>query len=105
MGAIYQRKQLLQLVRITDQYNDLDRNEFGIITGALTYKDKMVSDIMTPIGDVFMVSNSDLLDFKTMSKIIQSGYRCEGFCGKIVGQLDLCGPYPGSVSLVPTFSP
>jgi len=83
-------------VRITDQYNDLDRNEFGIITGALTYKDKMVSDIMTPIGDVFMVSNTDLLDFKTMSKIIQSGYRCEGFCGKIGSA--------GSVWAIPGFS-
>ncbi|EDQ85456.1 uncharacterized protein MONBRDRAFT_34223 [Monosiga brevicollis MX1] len=73
-GAVYQRKQLLQLLRMQDPYNDLERDEVDIITGALTFKEKTASMVMTKFGDVFMLPLNSILDFKTVSKVMESGH-------------------------------
>ena len=50
--------------------------QVNIITGALTYKEKTARMVMTPIDDVFMLSITSILDFKTVTKIMESGHRC-----------------------------
>lgn len=35
---------------------------------------KTVEDILTPLKDCFMLASSAVLDFSTMSEIMQSGY-------------------------------
>lgn len=37
-------------------------------------RSKTVEDILTPLKDCFMLPSSAMLDFSTMSEIMQSGY-------------------------------
>eukprot|EP00730_Choanoeca_flexa_P000891 TRINITY_DN10384_c0_g1_i1.p1 TRINITY_DN10384_c0_g1~~TRINITY_DN10384_c0_g1_i1.p1 ORF type:complete len:756 (+),score=232.22 TRINITY_DN10384_c0_g1_i1:111-2378(+) len=74
VGAVYQRKQLLELLKMQDPYNDLEMDEVKIMTGALTFRDKTAESVMTKLGDVFMVELSAVLDFKTVTRIMDSGH-------------------------------
>uniref|UniRef100_UPI0040535BB9 Metal transporter n=1 Tax=Danio rerio TaxID=7955 RepID=UPI0040535BB9 len=46
----------------------------NIIQGALELRTKTVEDVMTPLRDCFMISGDAILDFATMSEIMESGY-------------------------------
>eukprot|EP00051_Salpingoeca_urceolata_P030714 m.9420 g.9420 ORF g.9420 m.9420 type:complete len:769 (-) comp3508_c0_seq2:283-2589(-) len=74
VGNVYQRRQLLQLIRLQSADTDLGDQEIEILQGALTYKEKTVEEVMTKIEDVFMLSSGCVLDFKTMSRIMESGH-------------------------------
>eukprot|EP00039_Didymoeca_costata_P017951 m.331487 g.331487 ORF g.331487 m.331487 type:complete len:744 (+) comp16740_c0_seq1:82-2313(+) len=74
LGSVFQRKELLQLVQLTDKANDLDKDELDIVTGALTYSDKIVEEVMTPISDVFSLPMNSILDYQTISRIVESGH-------------------------------
>ena len=39
--------QLIELLRVTNENNDLEKDEVDIVTGALVYKEKTVKHIMT----------------------------------------------------------
>jgi hypothetical protein len=52
IGSVFNRKHLVHLLRVTDEWNDLDADEVQIVTGALTFSDKTVEQIMTPIDNV-----------------------------------------------------
>lgn len=54
IGAVFNRKQLVHMLRVTDEWNDLDEDEVQIVTGALTFSDKTVNQIMTPLSDVYV---------------------------------------------------
>jgi metal transporter CNNM len=58
---------------VTKDHNDLDKDEVNIISGVLEMRKKAVGDIMTPIEDVYMLSIDSILDFETVSKIMNSG--------------------------------
>ncbi|XP_037049325.1 metal transporter CNNM4-like [Bradysia coprophila] len=74
IGNVYSRERLKELVRVTTDGNDLDRDEVNIISGALDMKKKTVAESMTRIEDVFMLSYDAILDFETISEIMKSGY-------------------------------
>ncbi|XP_052855480.1 unextended protein [Drosophila gunungcola] len=74
IGNVYNRERLKELVRVTNDVNDLDKNEVNIISGALELRKKTVADVMTHINDAFMLSLDSLLDFETVSEIMNSGY-------------------------------
>jgi len=59
--------------QLTTEYNDLERDEVNIISGALELKKKIVSDVMTRLEDVFMLSYDAVLDFETVSEIMKQG--------------------------------
>lgn len=59
--------------QLTTEYNDLERDEVNIISGALELKKKIVSDVMTRLEDVFMLSYDAILDFETVSEIMKQG--------------------------------
>ncbi|KAM9770347.1 metal transporter CNNM2 isoform 4-T4 [Menidia menidia] len=74
IGTVYNREKLLEMLRVTDPYNDLVKEELNIIQGALELRTKTVEDVMTPLRDCFMIPADATLDFNTMSEIMKSGY-------------------------------
>nr|XP_009861982.1 metal transporter CNNM4 isoform X2 [Ciona intestinalis] len=74
IGTIYNRVKLLEMLKLTDPYNDLAKDEVNIIQGALELRSKTVEDVMTPIADCFMIDIKSTLDFQTMREIMSTGY-------------------------------
>ncbi|KAG8200082.1 hypothetical protein JTE90_001938 [Oedothorax gibbosus] len=72
--TVYNRKRLMEFIRLTKDDNDLHNDEVDIISGALELSKKTVSHIMTKINDVFMVPITTVLNFDTVSEIIKQGY-------------------------------
>ncbi|XP_026558627.1 metal transporter CNNM4-like [Pseudonaja textilis] len=74
MGTVYNREKLMEMLRLTQPYNDLLKEELNIIEGALELRTKTVENVMTPLKDCFLLSSDAILDFDTMTEILQSGY-------------------------------
>ncbi|XP_044740293.1 unextended protein isoform X2 [Chrysoperla carnea] len=74
IGNVYNRERLKELVKVTTDTNDLDKDEVNIISGALELRKKTVSDVMTRIEDVFMLDYESILNFETVSEIMKSGF-------------------------------
>eukprot|EP00094_Tigriopus_californicus_P003006 TCALIF_02895-PA protein Name:"Similar to CNNM2 Metal transporter CNNM2 (Homo sapiens)" AED:0.03 eAED:0.03 QI:0/0/0/0.5/1/1/2/0/940 len=74
IGTVYNKIKLIELLRVTNESNDLEKEEVDIVTGALVYKDKTVRDVMTKLDDVFMLPTTAVLDFDTVSQIREHGY-------------------------------
>ncbi|KAK7125407.1 hypothetical protein R3I93_020927 [Phoxinus phoxinus] len=66
------REKTMEMIRtsVNDPYNEFVKVEFS--KGAL--RTKTVEDILTPLKDCFMLPSTAVLDFSTMSEIMQSGY-------------------------------
>ncbi|XP_075885730.1 metal transporter CNNM3 isoform X2 [Nelusetta ayraudi] len=66
------RERAMEMVRtsVNDPYSEFVKEEFS--RGML--RSKTVEDILTPLKDCFMLPSSAMLDFSTMSEIMQSGY-------------------------------
>lgn len=60
--------------QVTNDVNDLDKDEVNIISGALELRKKTVSGVMTHLEDAFMLSIDAILDFETVSEIMKSGF-------------------------------
>ncbi|KAF7657322.1 hypothetical protein LDENG_00028670 [Lucifuga dentata] len=67
------RESAMEMIRtsVNDPYSEFVKEEFS--RGAL--RTKTVEDILTPLKDCFMLPSSAVLDFSTMSEIMQRGYR------------------------------
>lgn len=91
IGSVYDRERLMEYIRVTKDYNNLEVDEMNIISGALKFKKISVADIMTPISDVFMLPYDTILNFDTLTLINNSGYSripiYEGNRDNIVGLL------------------
>ncbi|XP_051541919.1 metal transporter CNNM4-like isoform X2 [Myxocyprinus asiaticus] len=74
IGTVYNREKLVEMLKVTEPYNDLVKEEMNIIQGALELRTKTVEDIMTPLSDCFMIHIDAVLDFNTMTEIMESGY-------------------------------
>mmetsp|Transcript_31402 Transcript_31402/g.89121 ORF Transcript_31402/g.89121 Transcript_31402/m.89121 type:complete len:704 (-) Transcript_31402:21-2132(-) len=80
VGQIYDRDMLKELIRIhvedpdAQQECGLTADDGAILHGALGYRDKKVSDVMTPLERVFMLEASLCLDYEIMLQIYKSGY-------------------------------
>ncbi|XP_011258942.2 metal transporter CNNM4 [Camponotus floridanus] len=74
IGNVYNRERLKELVKVTNEYNDLEKDEVNIIAGALELRKKTVADVMTRIEDVYMLNYNAILDFETVSEIMKSGF-------------------------------
>nr|CAD7430430.1 unnamed protein product [Timema monikensis] len=60
--------------RLTTEYNDLEKDEVNIISGALELRKKTVKEVMTRLEDIFMLDYNSVLDFETVSEIMKQGY-------------------------------
>ncbi|KAF7657324.1 hypothetical protein LDENG_00028680 [Lucifuga dentata] len=74
IGTVYNREKLVEMLKVTEPYNDLVKEEMNIIQGALELRTKTVEDVMTPLANCFMIQADAVLDFNTMSEIMESGY-------------------------------
>ena len=77
-GTVYKKSGLKTLVTLHKSLGDmserLNQDEVTIITAVLDLKDKPVSEVMTPMDDVYTLSEDHILDEKTMDDILSSGY-------------------------------
>ncbi|KAM3599326.1 uncharacterized protein V6R79_003731 [Siganus canaliculatus] len=66
------RERAMEMIRtsVNDPYSEFVKEEFS----RGTLRTKTVEDILTPLKDCFMLPSSAVLDFSTMSEIMQSGY-------------------------------
>ena len=46
MGTVYNKKRLIELLKVTRETNDLEKEEVDIVTGALVYKEKTVRSVI-----------------------------------------------------------
>ncbi|XP_073696753.1 metal transporter CNNM4 isoform X2 [Garra rufa] len=74
IGTVYNREKLVEMLKVTEPYNDLVKEELNMIQGALELRTKTVEDIMTSLSNCFMINSDTVLDFNTMSEIMESGY-------------------------------
>ncbi|XP_037548533.1 metal transporter CNNM4 [Nematolebias whitei] len=74
IGTVYNREKLVEMLKVTEPYNDLDKEELNMIQGALELRTKTVEDVMTPLANCFMMQADAVLNFNTMSEIMESGY-------------------------------
>nr|XP_042121693.1 metal transporter CNNM4 [Peromyscus maniculatus bairdii] len=72
--TVYNREKLMEMLKVTEPYNDLVKEELNMIQGALELRTKTVEDIMTQLHDCYMIRSDAILDFNTMSEIMDSGY-------------------------------
>ncbi|XP_018552982.1 metal transporter CNNM3 isoform X1 [Lates calcarifer] len=66
------RERAMEMIRtnVNDPYSEFVKEEFS----RGTLRIKTVEDILTPLKDCFMLPSSAVLDFSTMSEIMQCGY-------------------------------
>ncbi|CAB3409191.1 unnamed protein product [Caenorhabditis bovis] len=70
----YDRKRLMELIKMSMTSNGQLSNELKIAVGAMEIADKVVEDVMTKIDDVFMLPDTTILNAKTVMEIVKMGY-------------------------------
>lgn len=75
-GTTYRRTELKTLVSLhqVDGIGELTDDEVTIIASVLDLKEKPVSMVMTPLEDVFTLSEDAVLDEELMEEIVSAGY-------------------------------
>ncbi|EFX05892.1 duf21 and cbs domain containing protein [Grosmannia clavigera kw1407] len=77
-GTVYKKSGLKTLVTLHRSLGDvsqrLNQDEVTIISAVLDLKEKPVSSVMTPMEDVFTMSEDTVLDESTMDLILSAGY-------------------------------
>ena len=74
VGTVYNKQKLMELIKVTEDMNDLEKDEVNMVTGALVLSKKCVRDVMTRIEDCYMLSVDTVLDFERVSEIQSQGY-------------------------------
>ena len=74
IGNTYSRAAFMQLVAMQVGSNLFNQTEANIIGGALSFREKLVSEVLTPVSRMFSVSASDKLDNELMDRIFRTGY-------------------------------
>jgi metal transporter CNNM len=74
LATVYSNAELTKLFQIHVQHNVIDQETAGAMTGALTYKNIMVKEVMTPLERTFMINVDDKLNFETIAKIFKTGF-------------------------------
>lgn len=71
LGTIYTKHEMQSLVGIHMERFGFDQETGKAMTGALKYQDMVVSEQMTPINQVFMLSIDERLSFATIANIFK----------------------------------
>lgn len=74
IGQSYDRERLMEFIKLTQDYNKLEADEVNIISGALKIKRVQIREIMTKIEDVYMLDETEVLDYATIQAIVEKGY-------------------------------
>ncbi|KAJ1324920.1 metal transporter CNNM [Microdochium nivale] len=77
-GTVYKKSGLKTLVTLHKSLGEIDerlnQDEVTIISAVLDLKRKAVEDVMTPMDDVYIMSEDTILDEKTIDEILDAGY-------------------------------
>ncbi|KAI1656331.1 DUF21-domain-containing protein [Daldinia decipiens] len=77
-GTVYKKSGLKTLVTLHKSLGEVDerlnQDEVTIISAVLDLKRKPVEEVMTPMEDVFTMSEDTVLDEKTIDQILDAGY-------------------------------
>ncbi|KAF9361762.1 hypothetical protein BGX34_006939 [Mortierella sp. NVP85] len=75
-GTTYRRTELKTLVSLhqVDRIGELTDDEVTIIASVLDLKEKPISAVMTPLDDVFTLSENAILNEQLMEEIVSAGY-------------------------------
>ncbi|KAI2617809.1 DUF21-domain-containing protein [Hypoxylon sp. NC1633] len=77
-GTVYKKSGLKTLVTLHKSLGEVDerlnQDEVTIISAVLDLKRKAVEDVMTPMEDVFVMSEDTVLDENTIDRILDAGY-------------------------------
>jgi Mg2+/Co2+ transporter CorC len=75
-GTTYRRTELKTLVSLhqVDRIGELTDDEVTIIASVLDLKEKAISTVMTPLEDVFTLSEDAILDEHLMEEIVNAGH-------------------------------
>ena len=73
---IYSKQELVKIIEAHEdsKFSDIDEDEEKLVRGALSFSDKKVSKIMTPIKDVVMLNGANLFNENTIHSISSSGH-------------------------------
>ncbi|RLN58624.1 hypothetical protein BBJ29_007883 [Phytophthora kernoviae] len=74
IGMVFTRRQLAEIIDIHEKQEMIDKDEGSIIRGAMTFGNKTVRSIMTPVDKVFMAPLSAVLDRELIHSILASGF-------------------------------
>jgi hypothetical protein len=62
------------MLELYKSHNALEANEVKMASGVLTFKEKIVSGIMTPVTELFALGIKDVLDERTLLRVFKAGY-------------------------------
>lgn len=74
LGTIYSTQELVTMLKLHEEGDVVDKAQTNALIGALQYKDMLVSEVMTPISEAYMISYDTTLSFKTLREIFQTGF-------------------------------
>ena len=74
LATTYSNGEMTKLLQIHVRHNAMDHETAQAMTGALTYKQILVKEVMTPMERTFLLDVDEKLSFETMAKIFKSGY-------------------------------
>eukprot|EP00944_MAST-04C_sp_MAST-4C-sp1_P012266 g12266.t1 len=74
LGTVYTRSQLKEVMKYHSTQNVIGGEEVDVLAGALSYQEKKVHEVMTPLVDVFMVPDTLRLNFQAISDVFKNGY-------------------------------
>ena len=80
ISGVFSRQMLVSLINLNvndpehAKETDLTANDARLLRGALTYKDRKVGDVMTPLANVFSVSEDASLDRAAFLAILRHGH-------------------------------
>jgi metal transporter CNNM len=74
MGTVHSSTEMAVLFEKYVEQGNMEGEQAEMMTGALTYKDKEASSVMTTRDKIFTLSINDKLDFRALSSIFKSGF-------------------------------
>jgi len=74
LPAIGSKRKLSKVLEYIEDRGIIDHDEERILLGGVSFSDKRVSDVMTPLGETFMLSEEAVLTDALLHEIYAAGY-------------------------------
>ncbi|OQS05475.1 hypothetical protein THRCLA_02395 [Thraustotheca clavata] len=87
IGTIFTKRELGKMLEIHVNQKMLDPDETDIMKGAMHFKRKLVSTVMTPISKAYSLPVTTVLDLNTVQTIYHTGYSRIPVWGKDVNDI------------------
>eukprot|EP00948_MAST-09A_sp_MAST-9A-sp1_P003908 g3908.t1 len=74
LGQFFRKDEMMVMMRMHVDKGILDETAGKVMKGAITFKDKNVESVMTPMDKVFKLYTYDILDYPKVMDIFKSGF-------------------------------